>query len=184
VRVRFKKRKNNVILSEYEVEKLINGIDLSKPTGRRNKAIVEMLYYCGLKISELVNLKMSNLHFKKGIIEVVGKNGRMIPACDSVEEAVRCYIKYERKGLRIKPGDEEFVFLSCWGKKLERINICLLVKAFSKKVELGKEVSPQVLRNSFGVRLLESGVDIKSVQEFLGHTSLVATEILARCVRK
>ncbi len=176
-------RRKFVILSIEEIDRLLDAVDLTKDLGYRNKAIVETLYSCGLKVSELVNLKLSNLHFREGIIEVEGGIKRLIPVCDSVEEQIKLYLKKVRKSMRIKPGFEDFLFLNNRGEKMSRAMIFIILNKLGKEINLEEKLSAQTLRDSFIIHLLQGGAPVEVVQKLLGYRSALATEEYVRTAR-
>ncbi len=166
-------------LNDNEIEKIIAAIDLSKPEGERNKAIIEVLYACGLRVSELVNLKISNLYFKDDFIKVRGKGNkeRLVPIGRSAVKQVKIYLDKVRVHQPIQSGFEDFVFLNRRGKPLSRVMIFTIVKNLVEKAGLKKNVSPHTFRHSFATELIEHGADLRAVQEMLGHESILTTEI-------
>jgi integrase/recombinase XerD len=166
-------------LSLIEINGLIDAIDLSLPQGHRNRAIIETLYGCGLRVSELVNLKISNLYFKEEFIKVTGKGDkeRLIPIGRVAMKQIRLYLENTRNHLKIKKGSEDILFLNHRGGKLSRIAIFNLIKELAKKVGLKKSISPHTFRHSFASHLVEGGADLRAVQDMLGHESITTTEI-------
>ncbi len=174
------------VLSVEEIDKLQSKIDLSKPEGHRNKAITETLYSCGLRVSELVNLKISNLHFKEGFIIVTGKGSkqRLIPVGEKAIHEINYYKEHYRNHIKIKPGFEDILFLNRRGAKLTREMIFLIVKQLAAKAEIKKNISPHTFRHSFATHLVEGGADLRAVQEMLGHESIITTEIYTHIDRE
>ncbi len=174
------------VLSVEEIDLLESKIDLSKPEGHRNKAILETLYSCGLRVSELVNLKLSDLHFKEGFIIVTGKGSkqRLIPIGEKAMHEINYYKEHYRNHLDIKPGFEDILFLNRRGKKLTREMIFLVVKKLAAEAELKKNISPHTFRHSFATHLVEGGADLRAVQEMLGHESIITTEIYTHIDRE
>ncbi len=174
------------VLSFDEIEKIISEIDLSKPEGGRNKAILEIMYSCGLRVSEVVNLKISELYFDAGFIRVTGKGNkeRLIPIGKSAVKFVKIYLKDIRVHLPIKAGNKDILFLNRRGAKLSRIMIFLIIKELVKKAGIKKTVSPHTFRHSFATHLVEGGADLRAVQEMLGHESITTTEIYTHLDRK
>lgn len=172
-------RKLPDFLSIYEIEEIINAIDLSQPEGTRNKAIIETLYGCGLRVSELTDLKISNLFFEIEFIKVVGKGSkeRLVPIGGQAIKMINLYMREIRSQQTIKPGFEDFVFLNRRGKSLTRIMIFLIIKDLVSKTNIKKNVSPHTFRHSFATHLIEGGADLRAVQEMLGHESITTTEI-------
>lgn len=166
-------------LSYPEIEKMIASIDLSKPEGSRNKAILETLYSCGLRVSELTALRVSGIYFDDGFVRVIGKGNkeRLIPIGRSALKALRLYIHEDRVHQDIELGHEDFVFLNRRGKALTRMSIFNLVKDTAAQAGIRKRVSPHTFRHSFASHLVEGGADLRAVQEMLGHESITTTEI-------
>jgi integrase/recombinase XerD len=179
-------RKLPDVLNIDEVEKLLDSIDLSKPHGERNKAIVEVLYGCGLRVSELVNLKLSNLHFDEGFILITGKGDkqRIVPVGSSAIRQIEQYVRYVRNSQMIVKGSEDILFLNQRGKKLTRAMIFEIVKKFTALAGITKTISPHSLRHSFATHLIENGADLRAVQEMLGHSSITTTEIYTHLDRE
>jgi integrase/recombinase XerD len=168
------------VLNIEEIDQLVAAIDLSRADGHRNKAIIETLYGCGLRVSELVELKISALHFDQGFILVTGKGNkeRIVPINEKAERQILYYLHEYRNNLpKIDSGSEDIVFLNRLGKKLSRIMIFMIIKDLSKKISLKKNISPHTLRHSFATHLVEGGADLRAVQEMLGHESILTTEI-------
>jgi len=172
-------RKLPTVLSVDEVDVLLGSIDLSTSEGKRNKAIIETIYGCGLRVSELVDLKISNLFFDDGFIKVVGKGNkeRLVPVGKIAQSEMQFYISDIRSHLIIKPGNEDIVFLNRRGSKLTRVMIFTIIKRLTKKLAIKKTISPHTLRHSFATHLVEGGADLRAVQEMLGHASITTTEI-------
>lgn len=172
-------RKLPAVLHIDEIDALISAIDLSKPEGMRNKAILEMLYGCGLRVSELVNLKISNLHLQDEFIKVEGKGNkeRLIPIGLQAIKYLKIYLNENRAKQEIKPGEEDFVFLNRRGAHLSRVMVFILIKDLATKIGLTKEISPHTFRHSFASHLVEGGADLRAVQDMLGHESISTTEI-------
>lgn len=166
------------ILSLDEIDNLIESIDLSKPEGQRNRSILETLYSCGLRVSELCNLKLSNLYLDQNFIKVEGKGNkqRLVPISPrAVHELSNYFI--DRNLLAIKPGYEDYVFISKRGKNLSRIMIFHIIKELAKAIGLKKEISPHTFRHSFATHLLEGGANLRAIQCMLGHETIETTEI-------
>ncbi len=172
-------RKLPDILSVDEIDRLINAVDITKSEGQRNKAILETLYGCGLRVSELVNLKLSNLFFNKGYIKVEGKNNkeRLIPISRRAMDEIEAYMNGYRRTLKVEPESEDIVFLNRRGKKLSRVMIFTIIKNLAEKIKLNKKISPHTFRHSFATHLIDGGADLRVVQEMLGHESILTTEI-------
>lgn len=173
-------------LSFDEIEKLISQIDLSKPEGGRNKAMLELLYSCGLRVSELVNLKISQLYFDVGFIRALGKGDkeRLIPVGRSAIKYVNIYLKNIRVHTPAKPGNEDILFLNRRGSKLTRVMVFLIIRELVKKAGIRKAVSPHTFRHSFATHLVEGGADLRAVQEMLGHESITTTQIYTHLDRE
>ncbi len=173
-------------LSKEDIEKMIAAVDLSHPQGERNKAIVETLYGCGLRVSELVNLQMANLHFDIGFIIVTGKGNkqRWVPIGSKAVQQVERYLRFARSQINIKKGNEHFVFLNQRGSLLTRVMVFYIVKQLAEKAGLHKTISPHTLRHSFATHLVENGADLRAVQDMLGHESITTTEIYTHLSRE
>ena len=167
------------VLSFDEIENIIAQIDLSTAEGTRNKAILETMYSCGLRVSELVNLKLSQLYLDVGFIRVFGKGnkGRLVPIGSSAIKYINIYKSTVRVHQPIKPGEEDIVFLNRRGKRLTRVMIFLIIKDLVKKAGIKKNISPHTFRHSFATHLVEGGADLRAVQTMLGHESITTTEI-------
>lgn len=174
------------VLSYDEIESIIAQLDLSKPEGGRNKAILETMYSCGLRVSEVVNLKLSQLYLDVGFIRVLGKGDkeRLVPIGSSAIKYLTLYIKQIRVHTQPKPGNEDIVFLNNRGSKLSRVMIFLIIKGLVKKAGIHKTVSPHTFRHSFATHLVEGGADLRAVQEMLGHESITTTEIYTHLDRE
>jgi len=166
-------------LSLIEIDKLIAAVDLSNKQGERNRAILETLYSCGLRVSELVNLQLSNIHFKEGYLKVTGKGDkeRLSPIGGRAIKYLTIYINEVRNHQEIKKGNEDFVFLNNRGAKLTRVMIFLIIQKLTERIGLKKKISPHTFRHSFATHLIEGGADLRAVQEMLGHESITTTEI-------
>lgn len=173
-------------LSIEEINKLIDVIDLSKPEGGRNKAILEVLYGCGLRVSELTELKLSNLHLEIEFIKVTGKGSkeRLVPIGGSAARALRTWIENIRVHTSIKKGEEDIVFLNRRGTRLSRVYIFMLIKQLAELTGIKKTISPHTFRHSFATHLVEGGADLRAVQEMLGHESITTTEIYTHLDRE
>lgn len=167
------------VLSFEEIENIINQIDLSKPEGTRNKAILETMYSCGLRVSEVVNLRISQLYLDVGYIRVTGKGDkeRLVPIGQSAIKYLNIYLKQVRTLHNVAKGNEDIVFLNRRGAKLTRVMIFLIIKALTQKAGISKIVSPHTFRHSFATHLVEGGANLRAVQEMLGHESITTTEI-------
>lgn len=166
-------------LEEDEIDQLINAIDLSKPEGERNRAMLETLYGCGLRVSELTNLKLSDLFFDEGFIKVTGKGDkqRFVPIIGSTQKFINIYVKEVRSHLKIQSGYEDTLFLNRRGKQLTRAMIFTIIKQLAEKIGLKKNISPHTFRHSFATHLLQNNADLRSIQLMLGHESITTTEI-------
>jgi integrase/recombinase XerD len=174
------------VLSFEEIETIISQIDLSKPEGGRNKAIVETMYSCGLRVSEVVNLKISHLYLDVGFIRVIGKGDkeRLVPIGRSAVKYINIYKNKIRIHLTPAPGNEDILFLNNRGSKLSRVMIFLIIKELVKKAGIKKNISPHTFRHSFATHLIEGGADLRAVQEMLGHESITTTEIYTHLDRE
>jgi integrase/recombinase XerD len=172
-------RKLPETLEITEINNIINAIDLSTPEGQRNKAILETLYSCGLRVSELVNLKLSNLYFKDGFIKVTGKGDkeRLVPIGSIAIKQINIYLENIRCHITPQKDHEDFVFLNRRGKQLTRVMIFTIIKQLTEKIGLKKKISPHTFRHSFATHLIEGGADLRAIQEMLGHESITTTEI-------
>ena len=172
-------RKLPETLSIQEIENIINAVDLDSKEGMRNKALLETLYSCGLRVSELVNLKVQNLFLDIGFIKVLGKGmkERLVPIGTKAAECISIYMKEYRTNLNISEGFEGYLFINRRGKNLTRNMIFIIVKDLVKKAGLNKNISPHTFRHSFATHLIEGGADLRAVQEMLGHESITTTEI-------
>jgi integrase/recombinase XerD len=167
------------VLEIEEIDALIAEIDLSKNEGHRNRAMLETLYSCGLRVSELVNLRFSDLFFEEGFIRVIGKGNkeRLVPVSPSVEKEIGIYNDFIRRHQHIQPGNENVVFLNRRGAKLTRVMIFTIIKNLANEIGLQKNISPHTFRHSFATHLLEGGANLRAIQEMLGHESITTTEI-------
>jgi integrase/recombinase XerD len=174
------------VLSFDEIETIIRQIDLSKPEGGRNKAILETMYGCGLRVSELVNLRISCLYLDTGFIRVIGKGDkeRLVPIGDSATHYIHIYQQEIRVHRPVKPGNEDILFLNRRGSKLSRVMIFLMLKDLVMKAGITKNISPHTFRHSFATHLVEGGADLRAVQEMLGHESITTTEIYTHLDRE
>ena len=167
------------VLSVGEVQRLIDAIDLSTAWGTRNRAMLETLYACGLRVSELVNLKLTNLFLDVGFIKIIGKNDkeRLVPIGGEAIKQIEIYVGTDRAKLKIHPEHENTVFLNRRGKGLTRVYVFLLIKELAKLAGIEKNISPHTFRHSFATHLIEGGADLRAVQDMLGHESITTTEI-------
>ena len=173
-------------LSTTEIDNLIKAIDLSKPEGERNKAMLETLYGCGLRVSELTTLKISDLFFDEGFIKITGKGNkqRFVPISETTMKFINHYKNFYRKQLTIQKNYEDTLFLNRRGKQLTRAMIFTIIKDLAVKIELNKAISPHTFRHSFATHLLENGADLRAIQLMLGHESITTTEIYVHLDRK
>ena len=173
-------------LSYNDINAMIEAIDLSKPEGGRNKAILEVLYGCGLRVSELTELKLSNLYLDIEFIKVTGKGSkeRLVPIGTSAIKALQIWIENIRVHIPLKKGEEDLVFLNRRGSRLTRVYIFLMIKELAVRVGLKKTISPHTFRHSFATHLVEGGADLRAVQEMLGHESITTTEIYTHLDRE
>lgn len=173
-------------LSFEEIEQMIASIDLSKPEGERNRAILETLYSCGLRVSELIHLKISQLYLDVGYIRVVGKGDkeRLIPIGSDAIKYIGIYCNQIRNHIAIKQGQEDVLYLNRRGAGLTRVMIFLMIKDLAKKAGITKIISPHTFRHSFATHLVEGGADLRAVQEMLGHESITTTEIYTHLDRE
>ena len=173
-------------LSIDDIDNLIAAIDLSTPEGERNRAILETLYGCGLRVSEITTLKISDLFFDEGFIKITGKGNkqRFVPIANSTQNYIELYRNSIRNHLDISKGYEDTLFLNRRGKQLTRAMIFTIIKSLAIKINLQKNISPHTLRHSFATHLLENGADLRSIQMMLGHESITTTEIYVHLDRK
>lgn len=166
-------------LSKEEIDNLISAVDLSKGDGERNRAMLETMYGCGLRVSELIDLKISDLFFDEGFIKIVGKGNkeRFVPIHLSAQNYIVLYMNEIRSHLPIKKGYEDTLFLNRRGKSLSRQMIFMIIKDLAIKINLNKKISPHTLRHSFATHLLKNGADLRAIQQMLGHESITTTEV-------
>ena len=181
-----KQRKLPTVLSYQDIESLLGAIDLSKPEGQRNKAILEVLYSCGLRVSELTELKLSNLYLDIEFVKVLGKGSkeRLVPIGGEAIKALKLWIENVRVHVPIKKGEEDMVFLNRRGSRLSRVYVFMLIKQLAEMAGIKKVISPHTLRHSFATHLVEGGADLRAVQEMLGHESITTTEIYTHLDRE
>ena len=162
-----------------EIDSLFAAIDLSTPEGERNKTMLEVLYGCGLRVSELTNLKISELHFSQGFISVIGKGDkqRLVPIGERAVKQLKTYLHQVRSHIDIQKGQEDFIFLTKRGRPISRVMVFYIIKDLAEKAGIHKTISPHTLRHSFATHLIEGGADLRAVQEMLGHASITTTEI-------
>ena len=166
-------------LSENEINEIISQIDLSKPEGERNRAMIETLYSCGLRVTEMIQLKISDLFFEEGFIRVIGKGNkqRFVPINSYMIKLIENYKNLIRSGIKIQKGHEDTIFLNRRGKQISRNMVFMILKDLTEKAGIHKTVSPHTLRHSFATHLLENGADLRAIQQMLGHESITTTEI-------
>ena len=179
-------RKLPDVLNEKEIEEIINVIDRSKGDGERNRAIIETLYGCGLRVSELIGLQISNIHYEEEFLLITGKGNkqRLVPINLMALKHIDIYTKNVRSHVAIKKGNEDFLFLNRRGSKLSRVMVFYIIKDLVAKAGIKKTISPHTLRHSFATHLIENGADLRAVQEMLGHESITTTEIYTHISRK
>lgn len=173
-------------LSLEEIDALINSVDLSSNEGERNRAMLETLYGCGLRVSELVSLKISDLFFEEGFVKITGKGNkqRFVPIGNLTQKYIQLYKENVRSHVPVKKGFEDTLFLNRRGSQLTRAMIFTIIKDLATKINLNKTISPHTLRHSFATHLLENGADLRSIQLMLGHESITTTEIYVHLDRK
>lgn len=173
-------------LSVDDIDSLIAAVDLSKPEGERNRAMLETLYGCGLRVSELVSLKISDLFFDEGFIKITGKGNkqRFVPISEVTMKYIQLYRNLIRSHLDIQKGHEDTLFLNRRGKQLTRAMVFTIIKELAIKINLNKAISPHTFRHSFATHLLENGADLRAIQLMLGHESITTTEVYVHLDRK
>jgi integrase/recombinase XerD len=178
-------RKLPEVLDIDEIDKMLLAIDRSSTSGERDYAIIETLYGCGLRVSELVNLLISNIYWKEGFVRVIGKGDkeRLVPISDFTLERLTIYKNAVRSHLDVQPGHQDYLFLNRFGKKLSRVAVFNLTKTLAAKAGIRKDISPHTFRHSFATHLVEGGADLRAVQEMLGHASITTTEIYSHMDR-
>ena len=166
-------------LSFDDVERIINTIDVSTDLGKRNRCIIEVLYGCGLRVSELIDLKISNINFKEGYLRVEGKGDktRFVPVADYTAQLLKDYLKEVRSRGKINRKHEDTVFLNSRGAGMSRVIVFIIIKELTEKAGISKNISPHTFRHSFATHLLQNGADLRYIQEMLGHSSITTTEI-------
>ncbi|MDI1235531.1 MAG: site-specific tyrosine recombinase XerD [bacterium] len=179
-------RKLPEVLSKEEIDKMLNQIDLSKPMGHRDQAIIETLYGCGLRVSELTGLNISEIYSKEEFIKVHGKGNkeRLVPIAKSVLKVLNRYINETRVHLKVNKKFSDTTFLNHFGNGLSRISVFKLIKVLAVKAGIQKNISPHTFRHSFATSLVEGGADLRAVQQMLGHESIITTEIYTHLDRK
>ncbi|GAB3905768.1 site-specific tyrosine recombinase XerD [Mucilaginibacter boryungensis] len=180
------RRKLPDVLTIVDIDNLIAAIDLSKPEGQRNKAILEVLFSCGLRVSELTGLKISNLYLDIDFVKVTGKGSkeRLVPIGGEAKKALKIWLEQVRVHLDIKKGEEDYVFLNRRGAHLTREMVFIIIKRLAAQIGLKKQISPHTFRHSFATYLIEGGADLRAVQEMLGHESITTTEIYTHLDRE
>jgi integrase/recombinase XerD len=175
-----------VVLSINEINMMLAAIDLSLPEGERNRTILETLYGCGLRVSEVTELRISNLFFREGFLKVIGKGNkeRLVPVGSVAEKQIGIYLSSIRPHVPLKKGSEDILFLNRRGSKLSRVMIFVIIKDLAKKAGIKKNISPHTFRHSFATHLVEGGADLRAVQEMLGHESITTTEIYTHLDRE
>lgn len=179
-------RKLPDVLSVVEIDQLMAGIDLSKPEGVRSRAIIEVLYGCGLRVSELIGLKISNIHADAAYVLIDGKGSkqRIVPIGQVALKHLYIYLSEIRNKQKIKPHMEDFVFLNKFGASLSRVSVFTMIKALAQQTGIKKTISPHTFRHSFATHLIEGGADLRAVQAMLGHVSITTTEIYTHLDRE
>lgn len=178
-------RKLPEVLSVSEIDNLLSKIDLSKPEGRRNKAMLEVMYSCGLRVTELVGLRISNIYRAEGFVRIIGKGDkeRLIPVSQKALKEIDFYLP-DRNSLVIQPGNEDYLFLNRRGRRLTRVMVFTIIKDLARAAGIKKNVSPHTFRHSFATHLVDGGADLRAVQEMLGHESIITTEIYTHIDRE
>lgn len=179
-------RKLPSVLSVEEINQLIDAIDHSTPAGQRLRPMIEVLYGCGLRVSELVNLKKSDLHLEVDYIRVIGKGNkeRLVPIGGSAREQLQTYINGVRRHREAKPGKEDYIFLNKFGNPISRISVFTAIKELAREAHIKKEISPHTFRHSFATHLVDGGANLRAVQQMLGHESITTTEIYTHLSRE
>ncbi|GAA4449754.1 site-specific tyrosine recombinase XerD [Nibrella saemangeumensis] len=166
-------------LSYPEIEQMLDAIDLSTPGGTRDRAMLEVLYSSGLRVSELLDLRLTNCYFEDGFLRIFGKGSkfRLVPIGEDAIRYTRMYVEHVRRQLDVQKGDEDTVFLNLRGKKLSRVSVFTTIKRLAADVGIHKTISPHTFRHSFATHLIEGGADLRAIQQMLGHESITTTEI-------
>lgn len=172
-------RKLPEVLTIEEIDALIAAVDVTKTEGHRNRAILETLYSCGMRVTELINLRFSDLYFDEGFVRVIGKGNkeRLVPVSPQVQKEIQIYNDHIRRHQEIKKGNENIVFLNRRGAQLTRVMIFTIIKQLAEAIDLKKNISPHTFRHSFATHLIEGGANLRAIQEMLGHESITTTEI-------
>ncbi len=178
-------RKLPEVLSVEEIDRILSVIDLSRPEGRRNKAMLETLYSCGLRVSELVELRISRIHRSDSFVRIIGKGDkeRLVPISGRALKEIDLYLP-DRHSLQIRPGHEDILFLNRRGAMLSRVMVFTVIRELAAAAQIKKRVSPHTFRHSFATHLVEGGADLRAVQEMLGHESIITTEIYTHLDRE
>ncbi|MES2560212.1 MAG: site-specific tyrosine recombinase XerD [Bacteroidota bacterium] len=173
-------------LNITEIDRMLSCIDMSKPEGMRNKAILETMFSCGLRVSETVGLKLSDVSYEEGYVKVVGKGNkeRLVPIGRVAQKAIKLYVENTRVHIDVKTGNHDIVFLNGRGTKLSRVMIFYIIKKLATEAGIGKTISPHTFRHSFATALVEAGADLRAVQQMLGHESITTTEIYTHIDRE
>jgi len=173
-------------LSLIDIDKLIAAVDVSTPEGMRNKTMIEVLYGCGLRVSELITMRISNLYLEINFIKIVGKGNkeRLVPIGTEAIKYLKIWLSEIRPHIPIQNGEEDMVFLNRRGKRLSRVYVFMMIKELAEKIGLKKSISPHTFRHSFATHLIEGGADLRAVQEMLGHESITTTEIYTHLDRE
>ncbi|MFZ4455164.1 MAG: site-specific tyrosine recombinase XerD [Bacteroidales bacterium] len=173
------------VLTTTEIDLMLGQIDLSKPEGQRNLTMLEMLYSCGLRVSELVNLQISDLYLDERFVRITGKGNkqRLVPLSSPAIDGIRLYF-IDRHLINIKKGNENFLFLNRWGSKLSRVMVFYIIKDLASKAGIKKTISPHTFRHSFATHLLEGGANLRAIQQMLGHERITTTEIYTHIDRE
>ena len=168
-----------VTLTVEEIEDMFSAVDLSSPQGARNRTMLELLYGCGLRVSELTELKISQIHFNEGFIQVIGKGNkeRLVPFGGQASRQLKLFLDNNRRHVQPKKGFEDHIFLNKHGRKISRVTVFNIIKKLCERCEIKKNVSPHTFRHSFATHLVHGGADLRAVQEMLGHESITTTEI-------
>jgi integrase/recombinase XerD len=179
-------RKLPDVLDTGEIDRMIAKIDLSKPEGMRNKAILETMFSCGLRVSETVNLNISDISYADEFVRVIGKGDkeRLVPIGRVALDAIRWYVEHVRVHINVKAGSNDIVFLNNRGNRLSRVMIFYIIKELASRAGINKKISPHTFRHSFATALVEAGADLRAVQQMLGHESITTTEIYTHIDRE
>ncbi len=174
-----------VTLTVEEIEDMFSAVDLSSPQGARNRTMLELLYGCGLRVSELTELKISQIHFNEGFIQVIGKGNkeRLVPFGGQASRQLKLFLDNNRRHVQPKKGFEDHIFLNKHGRKISRVTVFNIIKKLCERCEIKKNVSPHTFRHSFATHLVHGGADLRAVQEMLGHESITTTEIYSHLDR-